>query len=149
MDTTTRAGFTAKTDNGMKVYARCMGRNHRDAALLGACDGCGTPVAKTETGRILDLTYNRHYAPQVACWSQGHECDPGAAQAYASIQADKINSGEVVKGQTVTVVKGRKVAKGTTGVVFWVGEDAWGKARIGFKDEAGETFWTAASNVEV
>lgn len=149
MTTTTKAGFTAKNDNGVKVYARCIGRNHNDAALLGTCDGCGMPVAKTETGRTLDLTYSRNYAPQVACWSQGHECDPEVAQAYATVQADKVDSGELIKGQTVTVVKGRKVAKGTTGVVFWIGEDSWGKGRIGFKDESGETFWTATSNVEV
>lgn len=59
------------------------------------------------------------------------------------------------KGKTVTVVKGRKVPKGTTGEVIWVGA---GKAygyydrpsdRLGVKDAAGTVHWTAASNVEV
>lgn len=53
------------------------------------------------------------------------------------------------KGKTVTVVRGRKVAKGTTGYVIWEGEDNYGKARVGIKDEAGEVHWTAASNCQV
>lgn len=65
---------------------------------------------------------------------------------------------KVEKGKTVVVVKGRKVAKGTTGEVFWVGAGkaySWADAkfgvanRIGIKDAAGATHWTAASNVEV
>jgi hypothetical protein len=68
------------------------------------------------------------------------------------------------KGKLVTVVKGRKVPKGTTGVVIWVGEgryfgptpryksSAWsakGALRVGVKDAEGTVHWTAASNVEV
>lgn len=62
---------------------------------------------------------------------------------------------KVEKGKTVVVTKGRKVKKGTTGPVFWVGA---GKAygyydrpadRIGIKDAAGVVYWTSASNVEV
>lgn len=69
-----------------------------------------------------------------------------------------------MKGSTVTVVRGRKVPIGTTGVVIWVGEgrsygprpryrggwyEAPPPARIGVKDAAGTVHWTAASNVEV
>jgi hypothetical protein len=60
-----------------------------------------------------------------------------------------------VKGARVRVVKGRKVPKGTTGEVIWVGESAYGGSRwstpalrLGIRDEAGQTHWTAASNVE-
>lgn len=52
-----------------------------------------------------------------------------------------------MKGQTVKVVKGRKVPIGTEGVVFWVGESQYGW-RVGFEDAEGTTHWTAASNVE-
>ena len=145
MDTTTRQGFTA---TAARAYIRCMGAGHKDSARYGTCDGCGWPVAKTDSGRILDVSMSA--GPKtIACWSSGHECDPESAAAYSAVRAAKIDSGEIIKGQAVTVVKGRKVPKGTTGVVFWTGEDSYGKARIGFKGEDGETFWTAASNVEV
>jgi len=57
-------------------------------------------------------------------------------------------SHQPMKGRMVRVVKGRKVPIGTTGEVFWFGEGTWGP-RVGFHDADGETFWTAASNVEV
>lgn len=148
-DTVTRAGFTATPENGYKVYAPCFGANHNDSALIGTCDGCGWPVAKTATGRILNMTMGLTGARRIACWSQGHECNAEAAAAFAAARAEKIASGEIVKGATVTVVKGRKVAKGTTGTVTWIGEDSWGKARVGFRTAEGESIFTAMSNVEV
>lgn len=57
----------------------------------------------------------------------------------------------------VKVVKGRKVPIGTVGTVFWVGMQnysrygnwwSW-KVRLGFKTEAGETFFTNEVNVEL
>lgn len=53
------------------------------------------------------------------------------------------------KGKRVRVVRGRKVPRGTEGVVIWLGVDDWGKARLGLKDADGNAHWTAASNVEV
>lgn len=53
-----------------------------------------------------------------------------------------------LKGQTVKVVKGRKVPVGTIGDVFWVGEGKYGW-RVGFEDHEGTTHWTDVSNVEV
>ena len=52
-----------------------------------------------------------------------------------------------LKGQVVRVVKGRKVALGTEGTVFWVGEGKYDGYRVGMKTESGETHWTAVSNV--
>ncbi len=62
---------------------------------------------------------------------------------------------KVAVGKTATVVKGRKVAKGTTGTIIWVGAGKSysyydrGTTRVGLKDAAGTVHWTAASNVEV
>lgn len=50
------------------------------------------------------------------------------------------------KGRTVTVVKGRKVPIGTTGMVVWEGIDSYGANRIGIKDASGHVHYTAASN---
>jgi len=67
------------------------------------------------------------------------------------------------KGDTVIVVKGRKVPKGIVGKVFWVGQapdQSWyGQryhshreinyvVRLGFKDEQGTVYWINSSNVD-
>ena len=61
------------------------------------------------------------------------------------------------KHERVIVTKGRKVPKGTTGVIVWVGE---GRPpahlhfrmrvplRVGVKDDSGTVHWTSSSNVE-
>ena len=54
----------------------------------------------------------------------------------------------VTKGMTVVLVRGGAIPPGTTGKVFWVGETKYG-VRVGFKDTAGGSYWTAAANVEV
>ena len=134
---TKRPGFTTTRENGYTVSAPCLGANHKDSAVIGTCDGCGWPVAKTDNGRILDMTTGSRGQRQIACWSHCH----------AANRAEKIASGEIIKGATVVVVKGRKVAHGTTGTVTWVGLDSWGKPRIGFRTPEGESIFTAASNV--
>ena len=55
---------------------------------------------------------------------------------------------EPKKGDRAVVVKGRKVPKGTTGVIIWDGSSQYGP-RVGIKDDAGKVHWTATSNVEV
>ncbi len=70
---------------------------------------------------------------------------------------DRVKSKLVEVGKEVEVVKGRKVAKGTKGKVFWLKEvnydkyDRWYKAvtKIGIKDEQGNVYWTYAHNVNV
>lgn len=59
----------------------------------------------------------------------------------------------------VKVIKGRKVPKGTEGVVFWMGSycnslfgDPWGintTYRCGIKDDDGKVHWTSLDNIEL
>jgi len=138
MNTTTRPGFTATYG-----HAGCIGANHHhEAAKIGTCDGCGNRVAKTHTGRVIE------YANRIACWADAHEYRAEEAAAYQTIHAAKVDAGEIVKGQTVTVVRGRKVPKGTTGEIRWTGTDNYGNDRVGIMTDDGMQF-TAASNVEV
>lgn len=73
------------------------------------------------------------------------------------VAANETNARTPEKGRTVEVVKGRKVAKGTTGEVIWYGKgrkfspSKWETApmRVGIKDADGEVHWTNADNVEV
>lgn len=54
------------------------------------------------------------------------------------------------KGASVRVVRGRKVPRGTCGVVFWTGTDRFrGKPRVGFEARKGVVHWTAGSNLEM
>ena len=54
---------------------------------------------------------------------------------------------EVRRGCRAVVARGRKVAKGTEGRVFWLGHGDYGW-RAGLETDAGETVWTALSNLD-
>jgi hypothetical protein len=64
----------------------------------------------------------------------------------------QLAEGQIVKGQKVLVVKGRKVAKGTEGEIFWLGYETFnGEAilkRVGIVTESGEKFFLSVANVE-
>jgi hypothetical protein len=131
------------------VYAPCAGNNHTDGGEIVQCDGCKAQVAKREDGKIFDVRgFGAYFARKFTCWNMLHTCDPAMVALVQAEKAAALSSGEIVKDQTVVVVKGRKVPKGTTGVVMWTGVDAYDKPRIGFRDAAGQTHWTAASNVQ-
>jgi len=52
------------------------------------------------------------------------------------------------KGTRVKVFKGRK-AVGTTGVIFWIGDNKYGDGkRIGLEGDDGETYWLPMENVQ-
>jgi hypothetical protein len=107
-------------------------------------------VAKSDDGRIMTVYYRGDwFARKVACWAPNHECDPAQAASHQAKVVAEIEAGEIIKGQTVEVVRGRKVPKGTAGEIVWVGVDSFGKARVGIKTADGETVFTAQSNVEV
>lgn len=86
------------------------------------------------------------------------------ALAKAALAAQKMVSGledrlAIQKGVKVKVVAGRKVKKGTEGMVIWYGSRSVGNPqmkwtmhrenRVGIQDAAGNVHWTAAHNVEV
>ena len=88
------------------------------------------------------------------------ECDRKAVEAEikkkaaeaqrrvaAEVQVEKDLKTNIRKGHLVKVVRGRKVAKGTTGYVFWMGR-VGREERLGFNTEAGEAVWISAANVE-
>ena len=52
----------------------------------------------------------------------------------------------VRKGQRCRVVAGRKVAKGTEGVIFYTRDQGYG-IRSGFEDDNGKAHWTYLKNV--
>jgi hypothetical protein len=74
----------------------------------------------------------------------------------AADRAAEIEAATIRVGKTVEVVRGRKVAIGTVGKVFWIGDTTWGK-KVGIalddaKNASGRytnVAFTAIGNVEV
>lgn len=121
------------------------------------CDKCGALVTKaiskagkTYTANVISWTGDMGGMKEIL---SGHTCDQNEVARYAVLTKGNIERGMLVKGQEVVAVKGRKVAKGTTGIIFWVELDngfAYGDnkvTRVGFKDAEGNAHFTAATNV--
>ena len=109
-------------------------------------------AAASATGQMI--AYRVRRVPSAAERDEFLEAEFAANASYWSDRARAAEREEqarqrlfALKGQTVTVVKGRKVPVGTTGEVFWVGEGKYGW-RVGIKDAEGEVHWTAVTNVE-
>ena len=89
-----------------------------------------------------------------------HKCEANAdyqaryALAMEMLEADrasKIDAGEIVVGQTVVVFKGRKIAVGTSGVIFWIAPqaDQFGAVKAGFTTADGEKVFVNVEHIKV
>jgi hypothetical protein len=131
---------------------RCMGANHRDHGDLGTCGRCGTPVVRLERGRLVE-PHTRHTASDgqafdYACWQPNHVCDEARVSLFQAAYAEELATGALIIGQTVTVVRGRKIAKGTQGIIRWIGEGDFG-TRVGLAVEGEPRLvYTDVKNVE-
>lgn len=67
----------------------------------------------------------------------------------SSIDRYIASADRIAKGKDVTVVRGRKVPKGSTGRVFWFDPNGRFGPRAGLELTSGERVFTAASNLEV
>jgi hypothetical protein len=86
------------------------------------------------------------------------DATPEVRSAYDALEAKRAEDRRIAddlreynrvdKGKTVKVVRGRKVPKGTSGLVFWVGSNQWGES-CGFITATGDKHFTALTNVEV
>ena len=87
-----------------------------------------------------------------------HICCPVRTRDYQTYLAAKaveteaaVENGEIVKGQTIEVCKGRKIPVGTVGIIFWIADaaDRYGVIKVGFTTTAGEKHFTNIENVRV
>ena len=82
--------------------------------------------------------------------------EEAAYKARMAAEAAAKETATVKVGKMIHVVRGRKVAKGTAGLVFWLGHNQWGKS-VGFRtsDNKGadgrwsDVHFTSLGNVEV
>lgn len=133
------------------THVHCMGSGHRDSAKLGTCTSCGVVVVKTDKGRILDLNarYNAadRHVEDYACWQPSHECNEELVALHARVTARALEAGDLIIGQHVTVTKGRKVAKGTEGIIRWIGESSFGLRFALEVEGVADRVFIAATNV--
>ncbi|MFC9432744.1 hypothetical protein [Nocardia sp. NPDC057030] len=127
----------------------CNGLNHNDSARRGRCLHCGREIAKRDDGRLYDV---RHQSTESGlertfyrCYERIHACDPELAALHQAAHQRDLDAGHIVHGQHVTVVRGRKVPKGTTGTVFYAAQDTdyTGNpyTRVGIRTQEGTTFF--------
>jgi len=103
-------------------------------------EGCETSAeaevdATTETVAAYDAWKAARAAEKAAADEARLE-----AQAEARVR-------EVRRGCRAVVARGRKVAKGTEGRVFWLGQGDYGW-RAGLETDDGQTVWVALSNLD-
>lgn len=112
-------------------------------------------VWNATTGQPQDVFYRDDFG------SNGYfEVDATAdvLQAYAAYTAKvdaertaylaKLEFDRLERGKVVSVNRGRKVAKGTIGQVFWIGNNGYGES-IGIVTLTGVKHFTASGNVDV
>lgn len=124
------------------------------------CRKCGHDVfwdTNRNGKRYLAMWCTRQYEDGRGRWKQPHFCSEHEIASYTeqlalweAQQAQAIASGEIVAGQRIVVVKGRKVPLGVEGTVFWVAPEAnnWGVISVGFKTDAGDKHFTNITNVK-
>jgi hypothetical protein len=113
------------------------------------CLNCGAVVhvAFTKDGNKY-LGETAHKSIHGGHFSPAHRCDLyDVNDSSLGFQQRMIEEGEIIVGATVEVVKGRKVAKGTVGEVFWVGDNGFGVS-VGLSLTNGEKVFTAIKNIE-
>lgn len=80
-------------------------------------------------------------------WIAAREAEKAAAEEARREEAAEARLREVRRGCRAVVARGRKVAKGTEGRVFWIGNGTYGW-RVGLETDTGEPVWTALSNLD-
>jgi len=126
--------------------AYCSGAHHNDSGKVTRCDSCGREIVKAKKGKINTKPFGNGFI--FNCWSELHTCEDANVEGWTSEKNYRIAQGQIVAGQIVTVVRGRKVPVGTTGEIRWIGEDAYGNMKVGIRVNE-EMVFTALKNVEV
>ena len=124
------------------------------------CFKCGREVIKCESkgGNFyiasIEIVSSRFadYGDRGKAIYPVHKCDEKEIVEYQEFLQSQLAQGQIVKGQKVVVVKGRKVAKGTEGEIFWLGYETWnGESilkRVGIVLESGEKVFVSSDYVE-
>lgn len=121
------------------------------ALVWDAAEGRPTRVFLRGEGSEVSATAEVDATPEVVAaheaWLAAREAEKAAAEEARREEAAEARLREVRRGCRAVVARGRKVAKGTEGRVFWLGNGTYGW-RAGLETDAGETVWTALNNLD-
>lgn len=113
------------------------------------CLGWGTPASTAEVD-ATEAVLAKVEAYKAECERKRYERQI-RHDVFHAIQAHRSPK----PGKQMVVARGRKVPKGTVGVVFWLGEDSYGNAKAGIRtsDEKDgrkwkDVVWVAARHLE-
>jgi len=128
------------------------------------CRNCGAECVKARSKKGNDYLgvrvaiYGELAGRPIASWYAGHVCDAADVEHHQNVRLPQqqaqndidISAGKVVKGQEIIVIAGRKVAKGTIGIVFWVASepDGYGVTKVGFTTATGDKHFTNIGNTQ-
>ena len=124
------------------------------------CVKCGQTVVKCESknGKFyianIDIVSSQYadYGARGKAIYRAHDCNEHEIAQHQVKIAHDLAEGAIVKGQKVVVVKGRKVAKGTEGEIFWLGYETWNGesvlTRVGITVASGEKVFVSSEYVE-
>lgn len=157
MTTNTLPRFIASAGPNDATHVRCFGANHRDQGVRGYCPRCMAEVVRDpETRNIYRLRTRHNAADRIVfdycCWAGTHTCDPETVARVVAEREALIAQGKIMLTARVTVVRGRKIPKGTTGIVAWEGTayDYSGVVeyrKLGVRDDAGTMHFIRADYV--
>jgi hypothetical protein len=125
------------------TYAGCT---HNPAA--GYC-----PCGHGSTGGTWGVHTPGYQAPDIwvqspALFAERTRLEGEVSELEQAIRSEKVNLAPA-RGKRLEVFKGRKVAKGTQGVCFWLGVDNWGTEKVGIELADGSKAYVAESYTAV
>jgi len=114
------------------------------------CSNCGTRIHKAYS-KAGNSYWGETPRSSIhgGTFSPAHDCSLYAENdSSLNFQARAIAAGEMIVGQTVEVVKGRKVPKGTISKVLWYGWNGFNESvKLSLPD--GTEVFTNVANVEI
>ena len=100
-----------------------------------------------ETSATAEVDVTPEVVAAHEAWLAAREAEVAAALEARREDEAAARVREVRRGCRAVVARGRKVAKGTEGRVFWLGNGNYGW-RAGLETDAGETVWIALNNLD-
>jgi hypothetical protein len=100
-----------------------------------------------ETSATAEVDATPEVVAAHEAWIAAREAEKAAALEAKREDEAEARVREVRRGGRAVVARGRKVARGTEGRVFWLGNGTYGW-RAGLETDAGETVWIALNNLD-
>ena len=141
-------GETQVSYEGKVVMTYSQGTYHDDYyyAVVYELDESGSPTYDHVMYHTTAFAMNGGAVVDAPQWVVDHYREKLRKEREA--EAERKRKSDVYRGAQVQVVRGRKIPKGTTAQVFWMGSTRFGTS-VGLELPSGERVFTSKVNVEV